>query len=146
MASALPSAVEGSWTLTRSEPNRKVSDSLVGCEFDFQSADQAYKGKVTLDLIESDDAKQLRKNAETGPCYGEPVPSPSAASYKVARYCLQRINDKAFAGVFVASDERYAHTLAEFSSPSLPQDQVTAYANTSAQRVIDRAMTLKASD
>ncbi|MCW3838570.1 hypothetical protein ONA70_00445 [Micromonospora yasonensis] len=146
LAEALPSAVEGSWTLTRTEPTRAVSRSVVRCEFGFRSADQSYWGKVVLDLSAGDDEAALRKKATDGPCYGEAVPNPSGAKYKVARACSQKISDKAFAGVFVASDERYAHTLAEFSSSSLPPEQVVAYANSSAQRIIDRAMALKASD
>ncbi|RNM00997.1 hypothetical protein EFE23_03705 [Micromonospora solifontis] len=146
LAEALPSAVEGSWTLTRTEPTREVTRSLVRCEFGFRSADQAYWGTVVLDLSAGDDEAALRKKATDGPCYGEVVPNPSGARYKVTRACSQKINDKAFAGVFVASDERYAHTLAEFSSSSRPPEQVVAYANSSAQRIIDRAMALKASD
>ncbi|WP_124821884.1 hypothetical protein [Micromonospora ureilytica] len=146
LAEALPSAVEGSWTLTRTEPAREVSRSVARCEFGFRSADQSYWGKAVLDLSAGDDGAALSEKATDGPCYGEAVPNPSGAKYKVARSCSQKINDKAFAGVFVASDERYAHTLAEFSSSSLPMEQVVAYANISAQRIIDRAMTLKASD
>ncbi|MGK5738909.1 hypothetical protein [Micromonospora sp. URMC 103] len=146
LAKALPKAVEGSWTLTRTEPKREVSRSVVRCEFGFRSADQTYWGKVVLDVSAGDDEAALRKKATDGPCYGEAVPSPSGTKYKVARSCSQKINDKAFAGVFVASDERYAHTLAEFSSSSLSLEQVVTYANTSAQRIIDHAMTLKATD
>ncbi|MGC5284809.1 hypothetical protein [Micromonospora sp. DT231] len=45
-----------------------------------------------------------------------------------------------------AIDERYAHILADLSGPNLPDAQAIAYANTGAQRIIDRAMTLEASD
>ncbi|MEO3928008.1 hypothetical protein ABGB07_29690 [Micromonosporaceae bacterium B7E4] len=123
-----------------------MSRSVVRCEFDFRSADQAYWGTVVLDISAGDDEAALRKKAEDGPCYGEAVPNQSDATYKVARLCSQKINDKAFSGVFVASEERYAHTLAGFSSSSLSPDQVVAYANTSAQRIVDRAMTLQATD
>lgn len=142
----LTGAVEGSWTLTGSRPNREVTRSVIGCEFEFQSADQSYRGRITLDLSGSDDAAHLREKAETGPCYGESVVNPSAGRYRVARSCLERINDKAFAGVFVASEDRYAHALAEFSSPSLPSEQVIAYAKTTTQHIVDQAMTLGAGD
>ncbi|MGC4749101.1 hypothetical protein ACLQ28_26080 [Micromonospora sp. DT201] len=146
LVKALPNAVDGSWALTRAEPNREVSRALVGCEFDFRSADQLYTGKVALDVSEVGDEAALRNKATDGPCYGEAVPYPSAAQYKVARSCSQMINAKVLAGVFVSSDERYAHILADFSGPNLPDAQVIAYANAGAQRIIDRAMALDASD
>lgn len=146
LAEALPSAVDGSWTLTRTELNRKVIKSIVRCEFGFRSADQAYRGKIVVNLSAGDDEAALRKTATDGPCYGQALPNPGAARYVVARSCSEKINDKIFAAVFVASDKRYAHTLVEFSSSSLPLEQVATYANTSAQRITDHAMTLNATD
>ncbi len=146
VADALPEMVSGSWTLTRTEPKRDVDRSRVRCEFDFTSADQAYRGRILLSLIESDDEAFLRSTATSGPCDGEAVPNPSAPRYEVARSCAQRINDKIFTSVLLASDRRYAHILADFSSPDRPLEQVIAYTNTSAQRIADRAMTLNATD
>ncbi|MEU8184602.1 hypothetical protein AB0B85_21400 [Micromonospora sp. NPDC049044] len=146
LAGALPSVVEGVWTLTRAEPTREVSKSLVSCEFDFSSADRSYTGRIAVSLTESDDEAYLRETATEGPCYGEPVPYPSAPKYRVARSCSQKINEKIFAGVFVASENRYAHVYADFSSPGSPVKQLAEYANTSAQRITDRAMTLKSTD
>ncbi|MGC4750557.1 hypothetical protein ACLQ28_33580 [Micromonospora sp. DT201] len=146
LAEALPSAVEGSWTLTRAEPKRESSKSLVSCEFDFSSADRSYQGKIAVSLTHSDDEAYLRKTATEGPCYGEAVPFPSAAKYRVARSCSEKINEKIFAGVFVASDDRYAHVYADFSNPGSAVEQLVAYANTSAQSITDRAMTLESTD
>ncbi|RZT77878.1 hypothetical protein EV382_1047 [Micromonospora violae] len=146
LAGALPSVVEGAWTLTHAEPNRESSNSLVDCEFDFSSADRSYTGRIAVSLTQSDDESYLRRTAMEGPCYGEAVPYPSAAKYRVARSCSEKINEKIFAGVFVASADRYAHVYADFSSPGAPIEQVVAYANTSAQRITDRAMTLTSTD
>ncbi|MFC3499863.1 hypothetical protein ACFOOK_02575 [Micromonospora krabiensis] len=146
LAGALPSAVQGSWTLTRTEPNREVSDYLVRCEFAFRSADQAYWGTVMVSLSADDDEASLRKRATDGPCYGEAVPNPSAAKYSVARSCSEQINDKIFASVFVASDRRYGHSRVEFSSSSQSLEQVAAYARTSAQHLTDLAMSLEAGE
>lgn len=146
LAGALPSVVEGVWTLTRAEPKRESSKSVVSCEFDFSSAEPSYQGKITVSLTQSDDEAYLRKTATEGPCYGEAVPYPSAATYRVARSCFEKINEKIFAGVFVASDDRYAHVYADFSNPGSAVEQLVAYANTSAQRITDRAMTLKSTD
>ncbi|WP_425688906.1 hypothetical protein [Micromonospora sp. DT201] len=146
LAGVLPSVVEGSWTLTRTEPKREADRSRVRCDLDFTSADKSYRGRAVLSLIESNDKAFLRSTATTGPCSGEEVPNPSAARYEVARSCSEKINDKVFAGVFLASEKRYAHVLADFSSPGSPVEQVAAYANSSAQRITDRAMTLEATD
>lgn len=146
LAEALPSVVEGAWNLTRAEPKRESSKSLVSCEFDFSSAERSYRGKIAVSLTESDDEAYLRKTAAEGPCYGEAVPYPSAAKYRVARSCAEKINEKIFAGVFVASDDRYAHVYADFSNPGLGVEQLVEYANTTAQRVTDRAMTLKSTE
>jgi len=146
LAEALPEAVPGSWTLTRTEPRRTASRSVARCEFRFRSADQAYEGTIVVDLSADDDAAALRRKATDGPCYGDAVPHPSGTGYEVARACAERVNDKVFAGVYVASAERYAHTLAELSSSSLSPEQVVAYANSTAQRIIDRAMALEATD
>ncbi|MFG1677905.1 hypothetical protein [Micromonospora sp. NPDC049282] len=146
VADALPEVMAGSWTLTRAEPKREVDRSRVRCEFDFTSADQAYRGRILLSLIESDDEAFLRRTATTGPCEGEAVPNSSAPRYEVARSCARRINDKIFASVLLASDRRYAYILADFSSPGRPIEQVIAYANLSAQHITDQAMTLDATD
>ncbi|MGW2625852.1 hypothetical protein [Micromonospora taraxaci] len=146
LAEALPSVVEGTWTLTWAEPNRKVSKSLVSCEFDFSSVDRSYTGKTAVSLTRSNDEAYLRETATEGPCNGEAVPYPNAADYEVARSCVQQINEKVFAGVFVASGDRYAHVYADFSNPGAAVEQVVSYANTSAQRITDRAMTLPWTD
>ncbi|WP_157756958.1 hypothetical protein [Plantactinospora sp. KBS50] len=146
LAEALPRAVAGSWTLDRAEPNRAVSKSVVGCEFDFRSADQEYQGTIVVDISADRDGAVLRKKATDGPCYGTAVTQSDGAHYDVARSCLQRLNGKAFVGMFVASDGRYAHTLTEIGSATMSQESVAAYATTSARSIIDRAMTLRASD
>ncbi|MEU7753726.1 hypothetical protein [Micromonospora sp. NPDC049171] len=146
LAAALPDVVEGSWTLTRTEPKREADRSRVRCELDFTSADRSYQGRVVLSVIESNDEAFLRSTATTGPCDGDQVPNPSAARYEVARACSTKINDKVYAGVFLASDKRYAHILADFSNAGSTVEQLVTYANTSAQRITDRAMTLKATD
>ncbi|MEV4824540.1 hypothetical protein [Micromonospora sp. NPDC049274] len=146
LVEALPSVVEGSWTVTRAEPKRESSKSLVSCEFDFSSVDRSYAGKITVSLTQSDDEAYLRKTATEGPCYGEAVPYPNAVEYQVARSCSEKINEKVFAGAFVASDDRYAHVYADFSNPGSTVEQLVAYANASAQRITDRAMTLKSAD
>lgn len=146
LAGGFASTVPGSWTLTRTEPNRESGDYLVRCEFGFRSADQAYAATVIVSLIADDDETALRKKATDAPCHGDAVPNPSASNYRVARSCSEHINDKIFAGTFVASDRRYAHILADYSSSTRPVEQVTTYANTSTQRITDLAMTLEASD
>ncbi|MBQ1028936.1 hypothetical protein KBX26_02800 [Micromonospora sp. C97] len=146
LAEALPSVVEGAWTLTHAEPNRESSKSVASCEFDYSSADRSYTGTIAVSLTQSDDEAYLRQTAAEGPCNGEAVPYPSAAKYRVARSCVEKINEKIFAGVFVASEVRYAHVYADFSNPGAAVEQVVAYANTSAQRITDRAMTLTSTD
>ncbi|WBC05313.1 hypothetical protein [Micromonospora sp. WMMA1976] len=143
---ALPGVVEGEWTLTRTEPRRETSKSVVTCEFDFAATDRSYQGKIVVSLTYSDDEADLRRTATEGPCHGETVPYPSAADYQVARSCWERINDKVFAGVFAVADHRYAHVYADFAGAGAAPEQVVAYANTSAQRITDRAITLKSAD
>lgn len=146
LAADLPRSVAGSWTLSRAEPNRSVSKSVVGCEFGFRSSDQAYEGTIVVDLSAGEDEAVLRKKAVDGPCYGTAVIQSDATRYDVDRSCLQRINGKAFVGMFVASNERYGHALIEIGSVTMSQESVVAYATATARSVTDRAMALQPRD
>ncbi|GGM66757.1 hypothetical protein GCM10011608_60080 [Micromonospora sonchi] len=145
VAAALPSAVPGSWTVTRAEPDRNGIGSL-RCELDLASADQSYTGEVRVSLNESDNAAMLRKWVTDSPCYGGTVPYPGAGRYQAARSCSETINDKVLASVYVASEKRYAHVVASLTGAGLPDEQLASYTNTAVQRIADLTMTLTATD
>lgn len=139
VAAMLPDTVPGSWTVTHTQPD---PSHLLVCEFDLASADQAYTGEVRISIIDGGDAATLQKMVMGSPCYGREIPFPGAERYRVARSCLNLINDKVFTTVYAVSEWHYTHVSASLTGPDRTEEQTVAYTNDTVQRIADLTMTL----
>lgn len=130
--------------MRRAEPARAVADSTVSCRFEVVSADLRFTGDVSVLLVADTDTDKLRREVRDGPCDGDRQADPTGNGYVAAKECVEVIGGQARTGLFAATQARFTHIVAAFTSPTAAAPEVIGYARHTARATADQGLTLLA--